>query len=117
MQFKNKECEAGWNLTVENNKDPYGKAAIDFAIRWMNLMEEEYENTPLGEMASRTCREADTGGITGYQYGCAVSLLSQVWIHGEELRRWHNLDAQIGTEGEEANKNGGVLNPAILNIR
>lgn len=49
-------------------------------------------------------------------YGCAVSILSQVWIHGEELRRWHNLDSQIGTEGEKANESGGVLNPAVLNI-
>ena len=52
---------------------------------------------------------ADTEGITGFQYGCAVGILSQVWVHGEKLRRWHNLDRQIGNEGELANEKGGVM--------
>ena len=47
-------------------------------------------------------------------YGAAVFVLATCWEHGEELRRWHNVVTQIGTEGEEANKNGGVLNPALL---
>lgn len=57
---------------------------------------------------------ADTEGITGFMYGCAVSILSQVWVHGEELRRWHNIETQIKDEGEKANESGGVLNPALL---
>jgi hypothetical protein len=50
-------------------------------------------------------------------YGCAVQMLAGCWIHGEELRRWYNLDTQLGTEGEAANSNGGVLNPVLLNIK
>ena len=50
-------------------------------------------------------------------YGCAVSILFQVWEYGDELRRWHNLDIQIGDEGDKANKTGKVLNPALLNIK
>lgn len=57
---------------------------------------------------------ADTEGVTGFMYGCAVTQLYWHWVHGEELRRWHNLDTQIGDEGEKANESGGVLNPAIL---
>jgi hypothetical protein len=34
----------------------------------------------------------------------------------EELRRWHNLRTQIGDEGEKANEDGGVLNPALLRV-
>lgn len=49
-------------------------------------------------------------------YGCAVSALAKFWVHGEQLRIWHNLDIQIGNEGEKANESGGVLNPALLNI-
>jgi hypothetical protein len=49
-------------------------------------------------------------------YGCAVQGLAYFWEHGEELRQWHNLDTQIKDEGEQANKSGGVLNPAILTI-
>ena len=70
----------------------------------------------LEDIAQATSHEADTEGITGFMYGCAVSLLSQAWKHGEELRRWHNLDTQIKDEGEKANESGGVLNPALLNI-
>ena len=60
--------------------------------------------------------EADKEGITGFMYGMAVSILSSVWIHGEQLRIWHNLDTQIHKEGKRANKKGTVLNPALLNI-
>ncbi len=70
----------------------------------------------LEDVAEATSREADTNGITGFMYGAAVSTLAQVWEHGEQLRRWHNLATQIGTEGEEANERGGTLNPALLNI-
>jgi len=46
-----------------------------------------------------------------------VSILSKCWVYGETLRKWHNLEAQISDEGEKANRDGGVLNLAILNLR
>jgi hypothetical protein len=58
--------------------------------------------------------EGDYNGITAYMYGCAVGILAAVWVHGEQLRRWHNKDVQIGDEGDRANESGGVLNPAII---
>ena len=70
----------------------------------------------LAECAKKTSHSADTEGITGFMYGVAVSVLAACWTHGEELRRWHNLDTAIGMEGEAANELGGVLNPALLNI-
>ena len=110
--------EEGWRKTVEANSDPYGKAGVDFARSWAELMEERMAGdvTMLPSIAKQASHDADVEGITGFMYGCAVSILSQVWEHGEALRRWHNLDTQIGTEGERANASGGVLNPAILNI-
>lgn len=109
--------QAGWDLTVKNNQDPYGKAGVSFARRWAELMEEKIEaGEKLEDIAKSTSHEADTEGITGFMYGCAVSILSQVWVHGETLRRWHNLDTQIGNEGEKANEQGKTLNPALLNI-
>ncbi len=117
MQCKDDEAQAGWDLTVKNNDDPYGKAGVSFAGRWADIMEAKIDDgRPLVAIAEESCRAADTDGITGFMYGCAVSILSQCWVHGEELRRWHNLDTQIGNEGEKANEDGGVLNPAILNI-
>ena len=71
----------------------------------------------LKDIAEESNREADTERITGFMYGAAVSTLAGVWEHGEELRRWHNIDTQIHDEGEKANDNDGVLNPAVLNVR
>lgn len=110
--------EAGWRLCVEVNDDPYGRATVEYAERWANLMERKMDDgLALEAMASETSREADTEGITGFMYGCAVSILSKVWEYGEALRRWHNLSTQIHDEGEKANESGGVLNPAMLVVR
>lgn len=56
----------------------------------------------------KTSHDADTEGITGFMYGCAVNILAHVWEHGEELRRWHN--------GEYDYDGDGVVNPAILTV-
>ncbi len=117
MNFKDNEAKALWLKGLDNNQDPYGRATYVFAEQWADLMESRIlEGENLSDMASRTSHDADTDGITGFMYGCAVSTLSAVWEHGEALRQWHNLDSQIGTEGEKANESGGVLNPAVLNI-
>jgi hypothetical protein len=115
MQFKN---EADWKKGLENNSDFYGSGIYRFAERWANMMEAELANgKKLAEVAQETSHAADTEGITGFMYGAAVSVLSHCWLHGEELRRWHNKDVQIGDEGDRANeKEGAVLNPAIINI-
>lgn len=111
MKIKNVKV---WDSWVENNTDPYGKGVIDFCIRWANAMEKEISNgAALVDIAKRTSFE-QAQGVTGFMYGVAVGVLSEVWEHGEDLRIWHNLDTQIMNEGEEANKSGGVLNPAML---
>ncbi len=109
--------EEGWKQIVEKNSDGFGSGAICFAERWARLMEGRIVNGDTVEAcADETSSLADNEGITYFMYGCAVSILSQVWIHGDELRRWHNLKYQIGNEGEKANESGGVLNPALLSI-
>jgi len=100
-----------------NTKDFYSAGVVDFMERWAELMERALiENQKIPDCAESLCHEADIGGITGFQYGCAVGSLACFWKYGEELRRWHNLDTQIKDEGERANESGGVLNPAILTI-
>jgi hypothetical protein len=106
-----------WDDWRNNNQDPYGSGVVRFAERWAILMQQKLiEGKAVSEIAEDASHEADTEGITGSMYGCAVQMLAGCWAHGEELRRWHNLDTQIGTEGEAANFNGGVLNPALLTI-
>lgn len=108
----------GWQKSIDANTDGYGGAVIRFAGDWARLMQMKIaQGDKLADIADECCSVADgPEGITGFMYGCAVGILSHVWIHGEELRRWHNLKTQIKDEGERANESGGVLNPALLSI-
>lgn len=107
MRIRNHEA---WTKWVAANSDPYGKAVIEYAERWANLMEERMGNdvSLLSSVAEEASHDADTG-ITGFMYGAAVRVLAECWEHGEVLRRWHNLKTQIRDEGERANESGGVL--------
>jgi len=109
--------KAAWDLTVKANKDPYGAGVVRYAHKWMRLMEGQINSgVALKDCAKEMSHLANDEGITGFMYGCAVGIISQVWKYGDDLRRWHNLDTQIGDEGEKANESGGVLNPALLTI-
>jgi hypothetical protein len=98
--------------------DGYSLGVVTYAERWASMMEEEMKaGFSIADCAKKTSHAADTEGITGFMYGCAVSALAEFWEHGEELRRWHNLDTQIRDEGERANRDGTVLNPAMLTLK
>lgn len=110
--------EEAWQEFKDKNQDPYGGAVVTYAERWARLMQVEMTNgKQLEEVAETTSHEAGLEGLTGFMYGAAVSTLARCWKHGEQLRRWHNLDTQLGNEGELANESGGVLNPALLNVQ
>lgn len=117
--------EALWNEGLANNANgvinDYGGCVYYYAEHWADAMEAAMEaGESLEDCAKRlsfeVSKEMGRYGITGFQYGAAVGILASVWEHGEELRRWHNIDTQIGDEGERANEKGTVLNPALLNI-
>jgi hypothetical protein len=108
-------------LTDDQRGQAYGNIVIVAARRWAEAMEPRLDaGESLADIADDTFRAVDRDlgnlGLTVFQYGAAVSILAQVWQHGEELRRCHNLATQFGDEGERANETGGVLNPALLNI-
>ena len=107
-----------WRVYVEkNSRDGFGARIVRYAEEWARLMQVRISNgETIDECAEELSRLANDDGITGFMYGSAVAMLAHCWIHGEELRRWHNRKTQIGTEGDAANKSGGVLNPAKLNI-
>ena len=114
MQFAD---ETAWRSWVGANQHSYGRGVVTFAQRWAEQMETEIAaGKAIPDIAEAASHKADTEGITGFMYGCAVSMLAKAWKHGEELRRWHNLDVQLGDEGARANIEGGVLNPAILRV-
>jgi len=114
MKIINKKI---WNTWIENDTDSYEKVCVDYAKAWAELMEKRINTgEKLEDIAEQTSHDADTMGITGFMYGVAVSMLSQCWEYGEALRKWHNLNVQIGDEGEKANEEGGTLNPAVYSI-
>lgn len=109
MRIK-KGLESEYNSHRElNTKDDYSKAIVEYAERWGDMMEQRIDQgMSVAESAAETKYEADTEGISGYMYGCAVQTLSKFWEHGEELREWHN--------GEHNYNGQGVANPAVINI-
>lgn len=109
MRIK-KGKEADYCKFIEiNGKDFYYVGVVDYAKRWAEMMEAEMSlGKNLTDIANNTSIEADTEGITGFMYGCAVAALSEFWEYGEELRKWHNREH--GYDGD------GVVNPAILTI-
>lgn len=111
--------EEEWQKGIIAQKgDGYGLGCYTFAEYWARLMQKGIaEGKQLKDIADECSHKADIPcGITGFMYGCAVSILAHCWKHGEELRKWHNKSTQLGNEGDEANDSGGVLNPAMLTI-
>ena len=116
--LKDDAARAEWTKHVEKNSDSYGEAIIRHAARWARLMEQQLaQGKKLEEIAEEANRKADKEGITGFMYGAAVAELSQLWIHGEQLRQRHNGKYNHSGEGDKANaRRGAVINPAILTI-
>lgn len=99
---------------IDKNTDSYGRGILRYANRWADMLEgaiKASNDSPfktIVDNAEELSHKADTEGITGFMYGCAVKFLSQCWEYGEELRKWHN---------KEYNYDGdGVVNPAIITL-
>jgi hypothetical protein len=103
--------EDDWQKSNDANQDPYGNACCRYAEKWGRLMQKAIaEGKTIPECASDLSHLADDEGITGFMYGAAVSMLSHCWIHGEELRKWHNKEYGVSEDKQ------GVVNPAVLTI-
>lgn len=112
---KGKEKE--YQKWVDANRDSYGKGVIDFGVRWAELLEEIIDKTSKDTIketiynnAKQTALKADTEYITGFQYGCAVRFLAEVWEYGKILNAWHNNQYGYDENTE------GTVNPAVLTI-
>lgn len=107
MKIKDVEVYEDWKA---KNTDGYGMGIFRYAEKWADLMETEIEKgAEVKDIADRLSHAADTEGITGYMYGASVSILSQCWEHGDELKKWHNKEYDY--EGD------GIVNPAILTVK
>lgn len=113
LQFKDEEARKVWDNFVEVNssKDVYSRCAVLYSEYWAKFMQylmAKHEGVTVAQIADKSSHAADLYGINGFIYGCAVNVLSQVWKHGEELRKWHNK--KYDYEGD------GVVNPAGLTV-
>jgi hypothetical protein len=98
-----------WNKGLNAQTSDYGKCIFEYAEGWAKLMQKEMQKgKTVSECAEETSHLLSFFGITGFMYGMAVSVLSQCWKYGEELRAWHN--AKYGVSGK------GTANPALLKI-
>ena len=98
---------------MKKNSDPYGRACFTYAERWAGLLEKKIAESAdpekaIVDNAEKLSYEANAEGITGFMYGAAVSILSQCWLYGEYLRKWHNKEYYYDGDG--------VVNPAIITI-
>jgi len=117
MKLKPNKEEAYKNYKKVNESDAYSNRVVTYGEDWANLTEARINaGEQLIDVIEETSRQADTDGITGFMYNCAVQALCEFWAYGEDLRVWHNLKVQLRNEGEAANKKGTVLNSAVINI-
>lgn len=101
--------QKAWDEWKAKNTDAYGAAIFEYAEKWAMLMQIEMHNgKSLEAIAESTSFELGFLGITGFMYGAAVSILSQCWLYGDRLKKWHN--------DKYNHKGDGVVNPAILTI-
>lgn len=106
-----------WRAWQDSNRDPdreYGRATLAFAERWADAMEAKIAEKKMIEAVANQCAlDVAEDGMLGHQLGTAACVLAQVWEHGERLRKWFNREYGGGL-GEEANKSGGIINPALI---
>lgn len=96
-----------WSKTVEINTDGYGSCFVGYAEGWAKLMQVEIGNgATVKDCAERSSLELGFFGITGFMYSAAISILSECWVNGEDLRKWHNK--------EYSHNGAGVVNAALL---
>lgn len=115
------EGQQEWfDIVLANMDGGYSETMIRYAVAWATTIEERINTgnhlEDVAKQASRDVQDVDDEGVTGFMHGYAVSILAPAWKYGEQLRKWSNLDIQLNNEGESANADGGILNPALLVI-
>lgn len=81
---------------VNEDEAGYGQSIFDFANQWADLMEQELDHITdkdcriefLKENAEELAKKTSCySGLSGYQYDCAIHVLTSYWKYGGELRR------------------------------
>ncbi len=81
------------DYVAKNSNDGYSRGVIDYGEMWAKLMQVEIsKGKAVKDIADETQKPLGYLGISGFMYGCAVQALSYFWVHGEDLRKWHNKE-------------------------
>jgi hypothetical protein len=108
LLFKDEEARKIWEDFVEANSKN-GLDMIRYAKYWAKSMQyimAKHEGVKIAQIADETSRIPNINIVSGFQFGCAMNILFQVWKYGEELREWHYK--KYGYEGDD------VVNPDML---
>ena len=93
MKIKN-GMENKYKEWFDKNNDPYGRRCFTYAECWAELLESNIiDNCDIQKVivdnAEECSRKADTDGITGFMYGMAISILSNMITTGNH--NWQNF--------------------------
>ncbi|MFH0905233.1 MAG: hypothetical protein V1826_00720 [bacterium] len=113
--------EKGWEAYKKRHSgDELSLLCFDYAECWARFIQKGLaEGRSLAEIADECQRKAHQlygRDLSGGAMSCGViPLLVKLWDYGEDFRRWHNRQTQVGREGEHANKTGGILDASVIN--
>ena len=83
--------EAFERYKASSQNDPYRAGIFRYANWWARLLEGRLSaGGTIRDSARESSEIADIEGMSGHSYHCAVVLLSECWLYGGGLRRWHN---------------------------
>ena len=101
----------GWLKARRVNSDGYGGAALDFAEGFAKLMQIDIsKGKTVAQAYNDNQYQLGFLGITGFQFGAAISTLVHTWKYGEELRKAHNKEFGLGDNAK------GTANPALFSV-
>ena len=106
MQFKDRNSELIWTCFVyRNSKHFYNRSVVEYACRWAKYMQHliETQHKNVFQIAENTAHVCNIDCITGFQFNYALSALSEVWLYGDELRKWYNKKYGIKQDGNNVN--------------
>ena len=91
------------------------RRVVPFADAWARLIQLEMaQGMSLSDAAKATRNEAGFEPLTVGEYVYAIRLLADIWVHGKELRRWHNLKYLSVEEAYAADAQNSTVNPATM---
>ena len=95
LEFKDDEAAQKWaKFVAANSQDGYSYSVVIYALRWAKYMQHimKKHNKTVFQIAQSTSLAANLTGTTSYRYDAAVTILSQCWKYGEDLRKWYNKE-------------------------